>query len=191
MKETLTLVEKTAFLKSVDSLSSIPTEALAELAGRAREQHFDAGDRIFAEGEPNRGTFLVVDGVVMLRIGGAVVRVVRPGMAFGELFLAEGEPHRMTADVVEHSHVLNVTTEDIFDAMGDYPEFGASIVRSMSRQMLVLNQRIVEMEHLLARFHDALIKAGIEPPEKDPEPHVAPAPRLKEDDLIAGPAEET
>jgi CRP-like cAMP-binding protein len=155
MKETLTLVEKTAFMKGIEALSTIPTEALAELAGRAREIHYDAGDRIFTEGESNRGTFLVVEGIVMLRIGGAVVRVARPGMAFGELFLAEGEPHKMTADVVEHTHVLNITTDDIFDAMSDYPEFGASIVRGMSRQMLTLNQRIVELERLLSRFHDA------------------------------------
>lgn len=185
MKETLTLVEKTAFLKSLEALSTIPTEALAELAGRAREIHYDAGDRIFTEGEPNRGTFLVIEGIVMLRIGGAVVRVARAGMAFGELFLAEGEPHRMTADVVEHTHVLNITTEDVFDAMSDYPDFGASMVRSMSRQMLVLNQRIVEMERLLARFHDALVKAGVEPPAKDSEsPQLPP---LTRGDLIHGP----
>lgn len=185
MKETLTLVEKTAFLKSLEALSSIPTEALAELAGRAREIHYDAGDRIFTEGEPNRGTFIVVEGIVMLRIGGAVVRVARPGMTFGELFLAEGEAHRTTADVVEHTHVLNITTEDIFDAMSDYPDFGATMIRSMSRQLLTLNHRIVEMERLLGRFHDALVKAGIEPPAKDPES--APLPAVS-GDLISGPA---
>jgi len=188
MEETLTLIEKTAFLKGLEALSSVPTEALAELAGRTREIHYDAGDRIFTEGEPNRGTFLVIEGVVMLRIGGAVVRVARHGMAFGELFLAEGESHRMTADVVEHTHVLNITTNDIFDAMNDFPDFGTSIVRSMSRQMLVLNERIVEMERLLGKFHDALIKAGIEPPEKDPSPALPPPTR---GDLINGPAEET
>lgn len=184
MDETLTLIEKTAFLKGLESFSSVPTEALAELAGRTREIHYDAGDRIFTEGEPNRGTFLVIEGIVMLRIGGAVVRVARRGMAFGELFLTEGEPHRTTADVVEHTHVLNITTDDVFDAMGDFPEFGASVVRGMSRQLLVLNERIVEMEQLLGKFHDALIKAGVEPPAKDPS--LAKPPPVH-GDLIGGP----
>lgn len=168
MEETLTLVEKTAFLKSIDLLASIPTEALADLAGRAREVHFDAGDTIFREGEANRGSYLVVEGSVVLRIGDAAVRVARAGMPFGELFLGRGEPHKVTAVAIEHTHVLNVTSEDIFDAMGDYPDFAAGIVRSMSRSMLALNERIVELEGILGRFHTALIKAGIEPPEKEP-----------------------
>ena len=168
MEETLTLVEKTAFLKSIDLLASIPTEALADLASRAREVHFDAGDVIFSEGEPNRGSYLVVEGSVVMRIGGAAVRVVRAGMPFGELFLGRGEPHNMTASAIEHTHVLNVTSDDIFDAMGDYPEFGAAIVRTMSRQLLALNARVVELEGILSRFHTALVRAGIEPPEKEP-----------------------
>jgi len=163
-QETLTLIEKTAFLKSVEELSSIPTEALAELAGRAREIHFDAGDTIFVEGEPNRGSFLVVDGVVAMRLGGAVVRIARAGMAFGELFLAEGEPHKMSAEAMEHTHLLNVTTDDIFDAMSDYPDFGAAIIRSLSRQIVKLGARVVELENILGRFHTALVKADIEPP---------------------------
>jgi len=173
LEETLTLVEKTAFLKSMDALSSIPTEALADLASRAREVHLDAGDTIFNEGEPNRGTFLIVEGSVVQRIGDAAVRVARPGMAFGELFLAEGEPHKMTAVAIEHTHVLNITTDDVFDAMSDYPDFAAAIVRGMSKQILTLSSRVVELEGILSRFHTALVRAGIDPPEKDAEP--APA----------------
>src|SRR6185503_19871817 len=37
MPGTMKLVEKTAFLKSVDVLADVPTEALAQLAGRAAE----------------------------------------------------------------------------------------------------------------------------------------------------------
>jgi CRP-like cAMP-binding protein len=177
MEETLTLVEKTAFLKSMEALASIPTEALAELAARAREMHFDPGDEVFREGEPNRGSFLVIDGVVAMRLGNAVVRLARAGMAVGELFLAEGEPHTTSASAVEHTHLLNVTTEDIFEAMSDYPEFSAALVRSMSRQVHRLNSRIVELEGLLSQFHTALSRAGIEPPRTEPLPPL-PAPAL-------------
>lgn len=164
MKETLTLIEKTAFLKGVDSLSSIPTEALAELASRAREIHLDSGDVVFREGEPNKGSFMIVEGVVSLRMGGAVVRVARQGMGFGELFLGEGEPHRTTAEAVEHTHVLNITSEDIFDAMMDFPEFGVGVVRGLARHINTLQTRIVELEGLLSRFHTALRQAGLAPP---------------------------
>ena len=88
MEETLTLIEKTAFLRSIPLLASIPTEPLAELAGRAREIHSDAGEVLFQEGDPDRGTYVVIDGLLQLRRGRSVVRVLKSGMAFGELWLA-------------------------------------------------------------------------------------------------------
>ena len=78
MADTLTLVERTAFLKSLRVLSSIPLEALAELAGRAREIHCEPGDVVFREGDPNRGTFFVVDGLLEQRRGRALLAVFRP-----------------------------------------------------------------------------------------------------------------
>jgi CRP-like cAMP-binding protein len=175
MKETLTLIEKTAFLKGVEALSTIPTEALAELAARAREVHLDAGDVVFREGDANRGTFIVIEGVVALRMASAIVRVAREGMAFGELFLAEGDAHQTTAEAVEHTHVLSITSEDIFDAMMDFPEFGVAVVRGQARHVNGLQSRIVELEGLLGRFHTALRRAGLPAPDaKEEERQPAP-----------------
>lgn len=165
MDETLTLVEKTAFLKGIEVLSGVPTEALAQLASRTREIHFDAGDVVFAEGEPNRGTFLVVDGLIELRKGRALVRLLQPGGAFGELFSGEGAPHFYTAVAVRHTHALNITLDEVFDGMLDFPEFGVGMVRSLAERNHELVQRLLELESLLGRFHAALRAAGLEPPD--------------------------
>src|SRR5438045_9533741 len=124
MEETLTLIEKTAFFKSVDLLASIPTEALAQLASRAQEIHCAPGDVLFGEGEPNRGTFLVVDGLIELRKGAALVRMLRERMVFGEFFLDHDEPHQYTAVASQHSHVLNLETQDVVEGMLTCPYFG-------------------------------------------------------------------
>lgn len=179
MEETLTLVEKTAFLKSLPAFSAIPTEALAELAARARELHLDAGQTIFREGDPDRGVFLVVEGTIEQRIGRALVRAVRPGMGMGELWLAEGEPHAYGATAIEHTHVLNVTREDIMDAMLDFPEFGTAMVRALALRVHELTGRILELEHLVSRLHAALTAAGIEPPDprtREADPTETPRP---------------
>jgi len=47
----LTLIEKTAYLKSSSMLAAMPIEALAQLAARAREIHLEEGDFAFREGE--------------------------------------------------------------------------------------------------------------------------------------------
>lgn len=168
MEETLTLIEKTAFLKGIEVLSQVPTEALAQLAARAREIHLDAGDVVFEEGQLNRGAFLVVEGLIELRKGRALVRLLHPGGVFGELFSSEGSPHFYTAVATTHTHVLNVTLEDVFDGMMDFPEFGVGMVRSVAMRNHELTQRLLELESLLGRFHAALRAAGLEPPDARP-----------------------
>ena len=167
MDETLTLIEKTAFLKSVDLLTSIPTEALAELAARAQEIHCDPGDVLFGEGDSNRGTFLVVDGLIEIRKGSALIRMLRERMVFGELFLDHDEPHQYTAIASQHSHVLNLQSHDVVDGMLDFPEFGVAVARSLALRINQLTARVLELEKLLDRFHSALREAGLEPPASD------------------------
>lgn len=165
MEETLTLIEKTAFLSQLPVLASVPTEALAQLASQAREQHHDAGDTLFKEGENNRGVILVVDGLVELRKGRALVRMMGPGQTFGELFSREGEGHVYSAIATTHTHVLAISLDNVFDAMLDYPEFAVGMVRGLSMRNDELIQRLLGLETILGRFHAQLRAAGIEPAE--------------------------
>jgi CRP/FNR family transcriptional regulator, cyclic AMP receptor protein len=177
--ETLTLIEKTAFMKSIPVFSNIPTEALAGLAAHAREVHCDPGDELFHEGDANRGAFLVIDGLIQVRRGRAVVRVMRAGMGFGELWLREGEVHQYTLAAVEHSHVLNVLPDDVWDAVQEHPEFASAMVRSFALRIHELTGRILDLERVIARLHLSLVERGIEPPEL-PETLLEPLPSDKE-----------
>jgi CRP-like cAMP-binding protein len=168
MDQTLSLIEKTAFLKSVPVLSTIPTEPLAEVASRAHEFHYDSGAAVFKEGDPNRGTFIVVDGMLELRRGAAVVRVLGRGMAFGELWLRENEPHQYTLLALEHTHVLNITRDDVLEAMLEYPEFGVGMARAFALRIHELTSRILDLESTITTLYGALRQHGIDPPELPP-----------------------
>jgi CRP-like cAMP-binding protein len=163
MRETLTLIEKTAILKTSGLLASLPTEALARLASRGREIHVDAGQIIFREGDPNRGGFLVVEGLVEIRKGRALVSMRQAGDSFGELALSEGEPHEFTATATDHTHVLNISNEDLFDTILDYPEVGLDLLRSFARRLTELAQRIHHLEGHVAHLSASLKSAGVQP----------------------------
>lgn len=165
MEETLTLIEKTAFLSQLPVLSSVPTEALAQLASQARERHLDAGDAVFEEGDPNRGVVLVVDGLIELRKGRALVRMIGAGQTFGELFARDGEGHVYSAFATTHTHVLTISLDNVFDAMLDFPEFAVGMVRGFALRNNELIERLLGLEGILARFHAQLRAAGIEPAE--------------------------
>ncbi|HET9325387.1 MAG TPA: cyclic nucleotide-binding domain-containing protein [Candidatus Eisenbacteria bacterium] len=164
MEETLTIIERTAFLKGTDMFSSIPTETLAQLAGRGRELHVEAGETIFREGDVNSGAYLVVEGLVEMRKGRALDGVRTPGQGFGELSLGEGEPHTFTAVASEHTHVLNVSNEALFDTMLDYPEVGVGMVRAIGKRVSELVQRVHDLEGQIAHLAATLRRSGVEPP---------------------------
>ena len=168
MDETLTLVEKTAFLKGLPGASTIPTEGIAELASRATESHAEPGQVLFREGEPDHGSFVVIEGSLELRKGTAVVLVLKRGMSVGELWHEEGRAHGYTLMAVEHSHVLNLTREDTLDAMVDYPELAVEMLRTLGLRFHELASRVLDLEAANTRLQEALRAAGVTPPGPGP-----------------------
>jgi CRP-like cAMP-binding protein len=145
-KGTMTLIEKTVFLKSVDLLASVPTEALAQIAARATEVRCDRGQVLIHEGDENQGAFIVVEGLLELAKGDKVVRVLKPGTAHGEIFLQEHEPHQYTVEAREDSLLLNLRRADVIDALLEYPEFGLAMVHDLSLRHHKLTERLLALE---------------------------------------------
>ena len=164
MEETLTLIEKTAFLKGVDLFQGVPSEMLAQLAARTQEVHFDPGQVVFREGDVNRGLFMIVDGLVEIRKGRALDGVRGPGLGFGELALREGEPHKITAIATLHTHALNVSNEAFFETMIDFPEVAVAMVRVLSNHINDMTQRVHDLEGKIAHLNAALRQSGTEAP---------------------------
>jgi CRP-like cAMP-binding protein len=151
MTETMTLIEKTVFLSTVEVLKGVPTEALAQLAARATEERVDRGRTLFREGDEDRGIFIVVEGEVELRKSATVVRRLRAGSAHGELFTDEHEPHQYTAIALEDAHLLNLEQSAVTEALLEYPEFGLAMVRDFALRMHKLTERVIELEADLKR----------------------------------------
>jgi len=164
MNGVLTLVEKTALLKMVDILASVPTESVAHLAARATEMHVPAGEFLFREGDPNRGSYLFLEGLVEIRRQGALLSVQSSGMVFGELALGGQEAHTCTAVAIEATHLLNITPEDVTETMLEFPEVGHALVGLLSRRIQELTHRIADLEEIVERQHRTLAQAGIEGP---------------------------
>ena len=150
MADTLTIIEKTVHMKSSDVFSAIPTEPLAQLAARASEVMLDRGQTLLHEGDDDLGVFLVIEGVVELRKGNDVVRVLQSGTVHGELFLQESGAHEYTVVAREDARVLNLGRNDVFDAFLEYPEFGIAIVQDLARRHHTLTERVSELEKQLA-----------------------------------------
>lgn len=142
----MTLIEKTVFLKSVELLSSVPTEALARIAARSTEVRCDRTQVLVHEGDQNQGAFIVVEGLLELKKADQVVRNLKPGMTHGELFLREHEPHQYTIVAREESLLLNLGHVDVIEALLEYPEFGLAMVQDLAYRLYKLTERLIELE---------------------------------------------
>ena len=165
MIETLTLIEKTAFLKSLPGSLTIPIEAIAELASRAREIQCEPGQVLFKEGDVDQGSFVVIGGTLELRKGTAVVTVLKSGMGVGELWHDGSRPHAYTLIAVEPSHVLNLSREDTIDSMIDYPELAVEMLRTLGERFHELASRVLALETTNARLRETLRAAGVPAPD--------------------------
>ena len=167
MSQTMTLVEKTVFLKSIESLSEISTEALAHLAASAAELRARSGEVLFEEGDLDRGTFIVIEGRIELRRGDAVVNVLHAGSAHGEFFVAGDRGHQYRGVALDDAHLLNIQREDVMSAALDFPEIGLAIVRAHAIATQHMSQRVLELEAELKRCMAALEQTGVRPPGAD------------------------
>ena len=169
MEAVMTLVEKTALLKAFPVFGAVPTEALAMLAARAREKHFEEGEYVFREGEPNRATVLVVEGQLEVRKGGQFARIIGTGMGIGQLELKEGDPHTRSAIALTHAHVLWITIDDLFDSVADYPEIGVGLIRLLATRAQELLDHVMALDQEIARLVARLREAGVPLPGEENE----------------------
>lgn len=139
--------DKLAVLRSVSFLSALDEASLAEIAGRARVQHYFANKRIVSELEFGTEIYVIAQGeaeVSVYPLSGArqVLCTIGPGATFGEMASLTGELRSATVRAVTAVDVL-VISDRVFDRLRvQRPEVVVSLLR-------VLAQRLLEAEQTL------------------------------------------
>jgi CRP-like cAMP-binding protein len=158
MADTMTLIEKTVFLSTLEMLTKAPTEALAQLAAAAAEVQAAPGEMLVKDGDEHRGIWIVVEGRLEQRRGDGVSRAFGPLDTVGEFFLEDAPPFTLVAR--EESRVLHFQQEDVLDVGYEYPEFGLAVLRVHARRVRELGERMLELESRLARGEEMPTEAA-------------------------------
>jgi CRP-like cAMP-binding protein len=96
---------------------------------------FTQGATIFQAGDPGDSMYAVVDGVVEIRLNGAVIESVSPGGVFGEMGLVEGKP-RSAAAVAGTDCTVAVISEKRFLRLVEMaPQFALQMMRVVSDRL--------------------------------------------------------
>ena len=131
----LTVVEKAVFLQGIEIFSQTKTEDLARIAAITEEMEFEKGEIIFKEKEKGTSLFFVVSGEVSLRKGDRKIRQVYSQGNFGDLALLDNQPREFTAIALQHTHVLNINSEEFYELIADHVEITRAVFKSLTSQI--------------------------------------------------------
>lgn len=130
-----TTVKKLFALEGVEIFAQSDVDDLAAIAAVAREQHFAAGARVYAEGDPGDALYVIVEGTMEARREGETVLTMKARESFGETSLFDGAPRINEVIATSASRTLVIDRRDFLDLLADRPELLTGMFRVLSRQL--------------------------------------------------------
>ena len=132
-------------LRRLRLFSELEDEALDRLSGLSRVLHLTRKEPLFAEGEPYRGMFVVLEGLaVVYKISDdgrmLILHVCRPGdtLADGPLFEAQDAGYAAHARATRDSEILFLPKDEFIPFLKCHPE----VAWEMLKEFAAKNARI-------------------------------------------------
>lgn len=89
---------------------------------------FEAGEVIFAEGDPGDELFIVLTGRVRISRGDAVLSELGPGDHLGEMALIRSMPRSATVQAIEAAELIALRRSDFFEVIVGEPEIAVKLL---------------------------------------------------------------
>ena len=104
-------------LVRVPLFAGMTDRAREAVAALAVEVAFDPGDPLTVEGADDCAFYLIVDGEVEVRRGGALVRRLGAGEFIGEISLIDGRPRTATVTALGRVRTLMIERDGFLDLL--------------------------------------------------------------------------
>jgi len=138
----LTSVDRLLFVRRVPIFNELRDDFVVRLASVMNELSYPTNYSIFKQGEEGRSLYIVVSGKVKVHIGETTLAQVEQGKYFGEMAVFDTQPRSATATTLESCECLELTQEQLYDAIEETPEIAVNIIRELSRIIRRLNDNI-------------------------------------------------
>lgn len=129
--------ERVELLGALPLFSRLGIADLTALDARSRVRRLSRGEVLFHCGDPARGFFVVIEGVMKLSIQGQdgsekVLEVIHPGESFGEAVMLLEQPYPVTATALEPVRLLAVPLESVERLLLSDPMFARRMLAGMA-----------------------------------------------------------
>jgi CRP/FNR family transcriptional regulator, cyclic AMP receptor protein len=140
----LTSVDRLLFVRRVPIFQELRDDFIVRLASVMDELTFPSNHSMFRKGEEGRSLYIVISGRIRIHVDDRQLAVFSKGESFGEMAIFDTQPRSASATTLEPSECLELTQEQLYDAVEETPEISLNIIRVLSRRIRNLNQLINE-----------------------------------------------
>ena len=136
-------------LKAIDQLHDLSDEDLGRIEGVCREERYEDGEVVIAEGATNDKFFIIVNGTVQIwkrfqQPDQELLTVYNEGRMFGELALIENVPRSATVAAKGPVRLLTLKRDDFNRLISESQPFALMIMRSISATIRERTENFIE-----------------------------------------------
>ncbi len=168
--------------------AGLTPEALDDILGRARSQHYPKNDSVFTQDEPAHSFFVLLHG--RLRVSQVtpegqqiVMRFVSPGEMFGVAMALRRGTYPATATAVVDSLSLVWPTESWPELVAAHPALAVNLMESMGARLQEAHTRLREIstEEVERRIAHAVVRLAEESGRATPKGRLIDFPLSRQD----------
>ena len=134
-----------------------PAPALKAMMAGSELRHLHAGEQLLVQGDENDVLYLVLEGMLHVRIPGAARALVpiAPGECVGELSLIDG--FEVSADVFAEGEavVLAIEREQLWHIIETVPVVARNLLRMLAKRVRNDNRRLQDADRLQRKYEKA------------------------------------
>jgi CRP-like cAMP-binding protein len=138
----LTTVERLLLVRRVPIFKELRDDFIVRLASVMDELSFPGNYTIFNAGDEGRSLYIVVSGKVKIHIGKQQLAIFPKGESFGEMAVFDAQPRSASATTLETCECLELTQEQLYEAIDETPEIAVNIIGILSRRIRELNDKM-------------------------------------------------
>ena len=140
-------------LAAAEMLRHLSSEALAELAARARRRSLAATEVVFKEGDPGDALHIVTAGALAVvrpsHDSDLVLERLGPGQAFGELAVLNGAARLASVIAIESSETVEVGRDDFERVLDSNPQAMRRMLGALARDLTLAKEEVARQNRSL------------------------------------------
>ncbi len=134
-------------LKGVPLLSDLSGEQLLPLTDVVQTVHVEAGDLVFAEGEPGNHLYVILEGEVEVLRGDERVAALGINECFGEMALLDSSARSASIRALRNVELLALARDDFQDLLDLNPALARGVIRVLTQRLRVATEAVAEEKH--------------------------------------------